>query len=90
MIVNYFADIRLLTGMDEQRWREPAPTLRHLLLALADEHGPAFRERIFNDGHLRGSLVVFINGHNVVHLKGLDTRLEADDAIAIFPIIAGG
>jgi molybdopterin converting factor small subunit len=45
MRIKYFADIRTLSGCLEQEWTRPAPTLRELVLGLAEQHGAAFSAR---------------------------------------------
>ncbi len=90
MLVRYFADIRKLSGREQQRFDGAAPTLRRLLEALAAQHGDAFRQRVFEGGRMSSTLIVFVTGRNVEHLAGVETPLGADDVIAIFPIVAGG
>jgi molybdopterin converting factor small subunit len=42
------------------------------------------------DGRLRGSLPVFINGENIRYRDGLDTLLKDGDELTVIPLIAGG
>ncbi len=88
--VKYFADIRTLTGREEEQWAAPAPTLRALLAAVGTAYGSALSRRLFDGGELHGAINVLVNGRNVAHLAGLDTRLGQDDVVAIFPMVAGG
>lgn len=90
MTIKYFADIREVTGREDQEWTAPAPTLRVLLAALCDAYGAALSRRVFMAGELHGMITVLVNGRNVVHLAGLDTPLREDDVVAIFPMVAGG
>ncbi len=90
MLVKYFADVRTLTGVLEQEWGASAPTLRDLLLGLAQHHGDAFGKRILPAGQLSDSIIVLVDGRNVIHLKGLETPLRADTVVSVFPIVAGG
>jgi sulfur-carrier protein len=89
MTVRYFADIRKLAGVDEEP-AEGAPTLRSLLEQLALRHGPAFQQRVFENGGISSTLIVLVNGRNIEHLKGLDTNLGPADIVAVFPMVAGG
>jgi molybdopterin converting factor small subunit len=43
-----------------------------------------------NEGYLRRSLLVFINGEHVRYRKGLDTELRDGDEVYVIPMIAGG
>ncbi len=91
LTIKYFADIRALMGRDEQPWTAPATTLRALLAALCDGRGGAeMSRRLFRDGQLHPMITILVNGRNVVHLAGLETRLHDDDVVAIFPMVAGG
>ena len=90
MLVKYFAEIRQLTGREQQRFDRAAPTVRGLLEELADRHGAAFRSRVLDGDRLSSTLIVFVNGQNVEHLRGIETPLGPEDVVAIFPMIAGG
>jgi molybdopterin synthase sulfur carrier subunit len=48
-------------------------------------------ERIFaSPGTLRDVVNILNNGRNVHFMNGLDTTLDEDDVIALFPPVAGG
>jgi MoaD family protein len=53
---------------------------------------PPLAEKLFDaDGKLSRSVQVFVDGRSSAHLPdGLDTKLRADQAVDIFPAIAGG
>lgn len=40
--------------------------------------------------NLRRGTIVLVNGKNILHLQGLNTRIERDDQIALFPPGGGG
>lgn len=90
MLVKYFADVRTLTGRLEEEWNRPATTLRELLLGLAERHGEAFRKRVLPEGRISDTIIVLVNGQHVIHLEGLDTRLQPDTTVSLFPMVAGG
>ncbi len=90
MEIKYFADIRTLTGINEQRWTGETSTLRSLLKELAIQHGTAFEKRILEGDRISGSIIILVNGRHVEHLNGLETRLSPEDVVAIFPMVAGG
>lgn len=90
MLVKYFADIRNLSGREQETLEAPVPTLRKLLEELSEKHGVAFRDRVFENGGMSSTLIVFVNGRANELLKGIDTPLGPDDVVAIFPMVAGG
>lgn len=53
---------------------------------------PALEGRVLDDdGELRSQINVLRNGTNVlVEAKGLETELEGDDELALFPPVSGG
>jgi sulfur-carrier protein len=90
MLVKYFADIRRLTGREQQQWTKAAPTVRELLRALAAEHGAAFEKRVLEGDDLSSTMIVLVNGQSLEHLRGMDTPLGPEDIVAVFPMVAGG
>ena len=52
---------------------------------------PQIYQRLCDDnGQLRKSLAVFINGEHIRYRDGLETVLEEGDEIYIVPLITGG
>lgn len=61
--------------------------------ALADlvKQFPAIQPHLFNDGgDLRPFVNLFVSGHNIKDLQGVDTPLDDDDRVMLIPSIAGG
>jgi sulfur-carrier protein len=88
--IKYFADIRLLTGCAEETWTKAEPDLRSLLKGLAAKYGAAFEKRVFEGDQLSDTMIIFINGRDIVHLEGLGSPLKSDGEVAVFPVVAGG
>jgi len=88
--VKYFATIRTYTGETERRLDDAPADLRELLTALAARYGTSFRRAVFAGAELGSAIIILVNGRNVLYLRGLDTPLEADDEVSIFPMVAGG
>lgn len=66
-----------------------ASNIRTLLLVLCNSRER--RDRIFDEhGNVRQNISIFINGRNILFIKGLETELNAGDSVAIFPPMAGG
>ena len=89
MKVLFFAYIRDYTGAKEV-YVEHHPTLKQLLLRLCEMYGNKFKNKIFSDDELSDEIIILVNGRNVVHLNNLETFLNPEDEICIFPVVAGG
>ncbi|HOS69227.1 MAG TPA: MoaD family protein [Bacillota bacterium] len=89
MIIKFFALIRDYTGSKEISV-EGCHTLRELLNKLCSRYGKSFSEKLFAGDRLSEDIIILVNGRHIEHLKGLDTGLEENDEISIFPRIAGG
>ncbi len=67
-----------------------AGDIRTLVDALVKRY-PALRSELVDEsGELRGTIKVMVNGRNVEFLQGLSTPVGEEDAVAIFPLVAGG
>ncbi|QLG50880.1 ubiquitin-like small modifier protein 1 [Natrinema halophilum] len=66
-------------------------TVGDALEALLDE-SPDLEDRVLDgDGELRSQINVLRNGTNVlVEEEGLETELDEDDELALFPPVSGG
>ena len=89
MTVKYFGDIRPLTGLKEEKWRQPELEVRSLLKGVGQRH-PALGKRLFEGDQLSSTLIVLVNGRSIDYLNGIDTPLEPDDVVGIFPVEGGG
>lgn len=90
MLISYFATLRGITRKAEEDWPHPAATVRALLQALVAAYGDGFARWVLPDGHDTGLAIVLVNGKDVRSLQGLDTPLQAQDHVFIFPPVAGG
>ena len=41
-------------------------------------------------GKLSDTMIILVNGRNILHLNGVQTPLNPDDVVAVFPMVAGG
>ena len=93
MKVRFYATFREIIGRKEVEVHG-VKTIRELIEYLAENYSPRIREelletpRVGPDKPVDG--MILVNGHNVLHLKGLDTELKEDDVVHIFPPAGGG
>jgi MoaD family protein len=91
MKIFYFAMLRDITRVHEERWTEPAETLEELMSALCAKYGSQFSRWVGSEEGSHGKLSIFlINGEDCRSRQGLKTHLQADDTVYIFPPVAGG
>ena len=65
-------------------------TVAEVLEDLFARH-PALRDRLSTRGGTLSAFVnVFVNGEDVRHREGLDTRVGANDVVILLPAMAGG
>jgi sulfur-carrier protein len=89
MKVKFFAYIRDYTNtkvLDIEYYE----TLEELLYKLCDMFGDKLKNKIFDGENLSNEIIIMVNGRHVVHLNGIKTKLEDNDEISIFPVVAGG
>ena len=64
-------------------------TIRAVLDDLTTQY-PDIKPHLFNNSELRSFVNIFVGDEDIRFLDGLDTPLEASDALRIIPSIAGG
>ena len=69
---------------------EIPPTVEQLLAAAATTRPEMVAAWCDEQGSLRESLPVFINGEHIRFRRGLQTGLKDGDEVYIIPLIAGG
>jgi molybdopterin synthase sulfur carrier subunit len=91
MIMRIFGTLRQLVGSKEVQVKaQPNATARTVLMDLAIEY-PALQDRLFDDdGNLKGSIHLLVNGRNITFLDGLDSPIREGDQLALFPAVGGG
>lgn len=90
MQVELFATLRWMTHTAVVNDIE-ANTVGELIDKLALRFGQEFKETLLDvQGHLKGGIIVLVNGENVHFLQQLDTACPPKDTVAIFPPLGGG
>ncbi|WXG39860.1 MAG: ubiquitin-like small modifier protein 1 [Candidatus Freyarchaeum deiterrae] len=88
MLVKFFANLREVTKVKETEIE--AQNIELLLNKLVEIYGDPFREAIFDDGKIRKFIKILHNGRDIDFEQGLETKLESEDVVAIFPPVGGG
>ena len=55
-----------------------------------DTRFPGLKNRVIDDKGGTSTVLVFLNGENIVRLEGLGTVVKDGDEIAVIPLAAGG
>jgi len=92
MIVNYYASLRQVVGSRQVDFVLPqGSTVRQLVEEMVKRFPGLKNEMLDSQGSLYGHIHIFINGRDSTFLEGsLDSILEPDDTISIFPPVGGG
>jgi len=92
MIVNYYATLRQVVGVGKVEFNLPqGGTLRQLIEEMVKRYPGLKREMFDQNLNLQSHIHIFVNGRDSTFLEeSLDTILEADDTISIFPPVGGG
>ncbi len=92
MIVNYYAKLRQVVGSRQVDFvLAKGGTLRQLVEEMVKRYPGLKMEMLDKQGNLYGHIHIFVNGRDNTFLDGsLDTILDPDDTISIFPPVGGG
>ncbi|MFW6375982.1 MAG: ubiquitin-like small modifier protein 1 [Thermoplasmatota archaeon] len=89
--IKFFASLREIVGeeeisMEKDDLKDVGDVLKKISLS-----SNKIQKRFYDDGStLNKNLIVLKDGRNINYLEGLNTSVEEDDTIAVFPVIAGG
>ena len=85
--VKLFANFREIARLKEKEF--DGDSVRVVLKTLCEEF-PAMKKMLFKGDDIAPFINVFLNGMDVLGSGGLDTPLQENDEIAIFPPVSGG
>lgn len=85
--IKLFANLREAAGTSSVEI--PGDDIKELLDNLIANY-PSLENMMLEDGKIRGYINILVNGDNIQHLEGLDTRVSDSDEIAMFPPVSGG
>ncbi len=90
MIIRFYATLRPLVGGRSVDLSDPPETIGGLLDRLADDYD-GLRNQLFDeDGAVRRFVAIMVDGRDIRHLDGLQSRIRPDSELDIFPPVAGG
>ncbi|SFR51491.1 ubiquitin-like small modifier protein 1 [Halogeometricum limi] len=87
--LRFFANFREAVGSKTIERDYEMSTVGDVLRELEAEFDGLAGE-ILEDGHVRPQVNVLLNGRDVEHEQGVDTAIDEDDTLSIFPPVAGG
>ncbi|MBS3815766.1 MAG: MoaD family protein [Hadesarchaea archaeon] len=89
--VKFFASFREAVGKKKLEIKS-IKNVDDLLKKLVKKFGSDLKKKIYKSkkNELRDNVNILINGKSMNSLEGLETKLEEDDVIAIFPPVSGG
>lgn len=92
MKVSFYATLRPVVGAKTLDFAVPeGATLRELVDAIVAQHPDLGPMLLREPGSPARGVQVFVNGRAAGYLaEGLETPLSADDAVDVFPAVAGG
>ncbi|HJO08138.1 MAG TPA: ubiquitin-like small modifier protein 1 [Chloroflexota bacterium] len=91
LAVRLFATLREPGGGREVEIELGEPASARAVLERVFAERPALRPLVLDeDGEIQPYVNVFVNGRSVVDMDGLETVVNPEDRMAIFPPVAGG
>ena len=90
MKVKYFATYRDITRRKDEDVPVPAD-IWELVQTLCERYS-GFRAELLTPDRtaIHEETIILVNGRNISHLNGKDTKLTEADAVSFFPMVAGG
>jgi MoaD family protein len=88
----FFASFRDLIGKRSVEYCDvDEPTVSNLLLRVVQDYPQVASSLVDDNGRLLGHILVLVNGRDVRFLEnGLNSKLDQEDEVSIFPAIGGG
>jgi len=92
MKVNFYATFREIVGKKSVEFEyQPGMTVGDLVNQIVQAYPAMRRELLDQNGRLYGHVHVLVNGRDAPYLEqALDTPLDPDDTVNVFPSVGGG
>ena len=90
MQIRFYATLRPLVGGRSVELSDPPDTIGGILERLSCEH-EGLRAQLFDeDGAVRRFVAIMVDGRDIRHIDGLQSRVSPESELDIFPPVAGG
>ncbi|MEM0141362.1 MAG: MoaD/ThiS family protein [Thermoplasmatales archaeon] len=87
--VRYYANLRDITKCREEIVAGVG-NISSLLSTLTGKYGSEFKIKLFDVNSIRENVIILVNGKNIIFSSKLETKLNDEDEVDIFPPVAGG
>jgi len=89
MKIKVFANLREITKNSEIETEIKRGKVQDIIDTLIHLYGKAFSDAIFNlEGRLK--IIILLNGRDIDYIDGLESEINEEDVLYLFPPIAGG
>lgn len=88
--LRFFATFRDAVGQKELATTVPDDATVGDVLSMLEAEYEGLEGQLLEDGAIRPQLSVLKNGRDVIHMEGVETPLEPEDRVSVFPPVAGG
>lgn len=89
--VKLFATIRLDIGFGEIDLEISEPTsIIEILRIISEKINFDLIEKLLDEGKMIPGVIILINGKNIYHMDNLETIVDKECVLSIFPAAAGG
>ncbi len=90
MEIRFYATLRPIVGGRSVTLSDPAETIGGVLEQLASRYDGLQPQLFDEDGTVRRFVAIMVDGRDIRHLEGLQSRVSAETELDIFPPVAGG
>ena len=90
MQIRFYATLRPLVGGRSVDLSDPPDTVKGILERLACEYQGLHDQLFDGDGAVRRFVAIMVDGRDIRHIDGLDSRVNPESELDIFPPVAGG
>lgn len=92
MHVSFYATLRNVVGAKSVDFQLPPGATVQTLLDEMIARYPALRHELLNEnGEMYSHVHIFVNGRDASFLeRGMETVLQSDDTLGVFPAVGGG
>lgn len=88
MQVKLLATLRNITDRNEVEIE--AEDVEDVINKLIKKYGSEMEKVLLESGTLKETISILVNGRNIIYLEGVETKLNENDKVTIFPQVAGG